>query len=249
MGGRGISAFPGFWTISVHVVIGETRWYLATPAANYGFQIATRAQWELYQAEARDLLKRPIPLATTTIVGTIFSAFRDLAVDARVSEQDPDGTIEIDEGQIRRVRFHYSGGPSYKDPHPHNIQIECLVPDSRIRPAVRSLRISLVREKSFPVFGPVKTARWDVKGAGPSGATQRDKDFMSGIEGRLNQGEVLSGAVKIHVSPRPDEGGWILTPGKEELTKWCRASSLRSVWDCHQAIAEALLATPMPTDE
>ena len=111
-GEGGISAFPGFWTISVHVVIGETRWYLATPAANYGFQIATRAQWELYQAEARDLLKRPIPLATTTIVGTIFSAFRDLAVDARVSEQDPDGTIEIDEGQIRRVRFHYSGGPS-----------------------------------------------------------------------------------------------------------------------------------------
>ena len=34
-----------------------------------------------------------------------------------------------------------------------------------------------------------------------------------------------------------------------ELQNWTNVSTLRPIWDCYKAIAEALLEMPVPTEE
>lgn len=174
------------------------------------------------------------------------TALRKLGIDARVLELDPltpqptgiedglkaDGWIEIAEGPIRWVE------PGLG---------HCHVPDSRLGPDFEFpyTEVYSERQKRFPVFGRVESVQWYDGSGGAAGP--RDADFSELVAGFLSQNTTATGAlmlagVDLSVFLDPDRGTWIV-----HQTGWYRWT--RPLWDCCQAIAKALLAMPIPTEE
>jgi hypothetical protein len=107
--------------------------------------------------------------------------------------------------------------------------------------------------RAFPVFGRVKEVQWVGQHLLNCGSRVAD--------GLRENGEVTKAIVKggrdVWISFGIKDRGWTLTPDDidgdgldwEQMREWTKASSLRPTWDCYQAVAEALLAIPMPAEE
>ena len=152
----------------------------------------------------------------------------------RMLDESADSWIRIAGGPIRFTRL--TPDPDY---HLH-------VPDSRIRPNLSNVAIlsRCVRVKAFPLFGRVTglRVRWD-----SCGSCNQDRDISLRIASSLRDNvgvaeTIISGDFKIHVATDPSRGSWVLfESGRRTVTEpW---------WDCCQAIAGCLLATPMPNGE
>ena len=130
----------------------------------------------------------------------------------------------------------------------------CYVPDARITPDSARVRMVSDRVKSFPVFGRVKRVRWyDVNLLDPGldvpGHTQKDKDFSVFISESLGRDPAATEAIKtsgaeLCVVADPDCGSWILAADDRPMTQWTR-----QLGDCCVAVAQSLLATPIPSVE
>jgi len=131
----------------------------------------------------------------------------------------------------------------------------CYVPDARLTPDSPRVRIVSERVKSFPLFGRVKRVQWEFPNdhrhylppdfAVP-GQTQRDRDFSLRVSESLGRDPaateaINSGGAELCVVTDPDCGCWILAANDRPMTKWTRP-----LWDCCQAVAERLLAMPIP---
>ena len=163
----------------------------------------------------------------------------DFGVDARALKQDPFTSarsgdwVEIAENPILWVEF-VPGFVGYSG-------FNCYVPDSRIGPGSPHAWIKPVRVKSFPVFGRVKGLRWE--------GYRGDEALGSSVADRLTQDEAVEVGLSssffdqnLHVEAAPDRGCWVLGIDDDWLLDTER-------WDCCQAIAQCLLATPLPTAE
>ncbi len=76
-----------------------------------------------------------------------------------------------------------------------------------------------------------------------------DKDFSKILSENLGQNLAATEAIKsvatdLCVVNDPDSGCWILSVDDRPMAKWTR-----ELWNGCQAMAEALLAMPMPTEE
>ena len=110
------------------------------------------------------------------------------------------------------------------------------------------------RVKSFPVFGLTKRVRWhDVNYLRPDidvlGHTQGDKDFSKILTEKLGRNLAVTEAIKaigtdLCVVNDPDCGCWILATDDRLMSQWTRG-----MWDSCEAVAEALLAMPLPSSE
>ena len=171
---------------------------------------------------------------------------RSLGIDARILERNPltsqpteieeglkeDGWIEIADGPIRWVE----PGRGL-----------CHVPDSRIGPDFKCPYSEVYSErlKQFPVFGRVKSVQWRNGSGGAAGP--RDADFSELVAGYLSKSTaatepLMIAGVDLCVFLEPYRGTWIV-----HETGWYRWT--RPLWDCCQAVAETLLAMPMPSEE
>ena len=107
------------------------------------------------------------------------------------------------------------------------------VPDSRITAGFHEVEIRTKRIKKFPIFGKVIDAKW----AG--------KDFGLGLIERLSHDVSLNTilpTLDFEIGAYPENSCWI-------ILQHDRLSPSVELWDCYQAIAEALLAMPLPPDE
>lgn len=130
----------------------------------------------------------------------------------------------------------------------------CYVPDARLGPDSPRVRMVSDRVKSFPLFGRVKRVRWQSLSLlrpdlAVPGHTQKDKDFGIRVSESLGQDPGATEAIKasgaeICVVTDPDCGCWVLAADDRPITKWTRP-----LWDCCQAVAERLLAMPIPSGE
>jgi len=185
-----ISAFPGFWTISVHVVIGGGTWLSAKP--NYGFMIATREEWGRYQAKARELLATVLEVEQTAQEEEPFEveveveAYREarqradgqcavlksLGIDARVLDRGPFTSVPTEIFDYRTWDWSQRGESwiEIADGPIRWVVVSDMggayyVPDPRIGPKFPVLHflVGQVRVKWVPMFGPVKTVRWKLR--------------------------------------------------------------------------------------
>ena len=103
--------------------------------------------------------------------------------------------------------------------------------------------------KLIQVFGRAGRLRWESHCV-ESQMKQRDKDFSSIVADHLNQDK----AVKVGLSSSSlyeyffveaalDLGCWVLFIEDDWLLLY------KERWECYQAIAQCLLAMPMPTEE
>ena len=122
----------------------------------------------------------------------------------------------------------------------------CYVPDTRITQNSARVRMVSDRVKSFLVFGRTKRVRWqDLNYLRP------DLDVPGHIILSENLGQNLAAteankslATDLCVVNDPDSGCWILAVDDRPISQWTR-----EVWDGCQAMAEALLAMPMSTED
>lgn len=197
-----------------------------------------RDQRKLVQ-ERLEALSAP---TATERAGTQCAALRNLGIDASELERDPtpeqeeeinglSGWIEIAEGPIRWVRVAPNGYTT------------CWIPDSRIRSGNPRVSVGSGGVKSFPPSGTVPwyVSEWTYPATGwgfnpePS---LRTADRLS-QNTAITEGMILSG-VGFNIETDLVRGCWTLSvfPRINEFT--------RPIWDCCQAITEALLAMPMP---
>ena len=136
------------------------------------------------------------------------------------------------------------------------------VPDPRITSYFPQVVVFPIREHTFLGFGRVKAVRWKAwwKADKHGELATSDRSFSLRIAEHLSQDRVLvekiiprtgrpadppcmsAGDLKC-VQTAPDHCCWIIF-GIHWAGEWTKP-----IWDCYQAIAEALLAMPMPTDE
>ena len=188
-----------------------------------------------------------------TVTGKICQALRDIGVAASVSASDMygGGEIKIAVGPIREVNVRAV------DPWDNLHQIECVVPDSRIGRDVPLIHAHSVRARSF--FGKVVGVRWD---APLNEVSNRRGGFAQSVADRLNSDQAVTKSIEqagfdvvVETDPAAYRGGWLLQRAaghgnvddemsESKATRWTRAG-----WDCYEAIAEVLLAMPMPAEE
>ena len=100
------------------------------------------------------------------------------------------------------------------------------------------------------MFGRVKGFRWGVKS--DIGHPNPPKGFSRRVADSLNRDTEIMRRIlscdlidEVYVSAEPGYGNWEIGDNLDtEETEWTRP-----LWDCYQAIAQSLLAMPMPTDE
>ena len=98
-----------------------------------------------------------------------------------------------------------------------------------------------VRRKQFPLFGRVESVRWLV--GGPYMLEPREGYFYECVADCLNQDILVTEAIMmadadVEITVYPD-GYWVI----------CNLGLTTITQDCLQAIAEALLGLPIPTNE
>ena len=103
------------------------------------------------------------------------------------------------------------------------------VPDLKVALGFPRVKIKSVRVTDFPLFGKIVDMRWE------------GNDFGLGVIESLN-GEIplkrpIMETHDVEIRAYPEHGCWVL------FTKPKKAPS-RELWDCYQAIAQHLLATP-----
>ena len=174
------------------------------------------------------------------------AALQKLGIDARVLDRDPltPRATEIEDGTKPDGWIEIAGGPiRWVEPG----RGLCHVPDSRIGPDFEFpyTEVYSERRKRFPVFGRVESVRWYDGSGGAAGP--KDAYFSGLVAGFLSQNTAATEAlmmagIDLCVFLEPYRGTWIV-----HETGWYRWT--RSLWDCCQAISDALLAMPIPTDE
>ena len=166
-----------------------------------------------------------------------------LGMDSQVLERGPApedeeallGWVEISQGPIRWVVV----SDDELDFH------TCwLAPDPRIGVDTPFIRIHPTPIKSRPFFGREIGVRWIQYNAEyqPIGWTQHVADILN-HDATVTQRMVVSEPYSLHVQTDPGRGCWAILSDNED-TKWTR-----TLLEYYQAIAEALLAMPLPTEE
>lgn len=199
-------------------------------------------------------------------------AILGIGVDARVSKEDP-AAVEIAEGPIRRITaysmdYHsehnsYEGGVSHQSSHYEFLTFEVL--DPRISTKSPNIGVRSIRKKALPLFGPVIGVKWrgafgelDEFYADIREVSSWDREVTSRIALYLSQDTavreaIISAGEDVIVRTEPEDAAWFLSSfGDPEISPptWFRkASNRRLIWDCYQAIAQCLLAMPIPTDK
>ena len=192
-------------------------------------------------------------------IGAECRALRSLGVDARVLERGPlslestgawdsagtwrgpIGWIEIAESPIRWLTLAYNWDWSQE------IETFCFVPDPRIESGFPNIVIESTPVMSFPLFGRVAGVRWRTCGLYNNIA----KDFTRRVTKSLSHSTAVTQRilsvhpVSPHVETFPDHGCWTIS----ELDMGKTTAWTLPLWDCYQAIAEALLEMPMHADE
>ena len=174
------------------------------------------------------------------------AVLRDLGIDARMLERAPilekdddyhmpRGWIEIDGGPIRWVAL----GDDPQDP-----ETPWFVPDPRIGPEfpMLAMRAAIQTVRSFPLFGRVidTVVRWgwcELHHGINKGLSSHVADGLT-QETDLSEIIITGGYEYFLVASDPGRGCWTIL---EDEMQWTRP-----LWDCHQAIAKALLAIPLP---
>ena len=163
-----------------------------------------------------------------------------LGIDARALEQDPFafgagwGLVEIAEGPIRWVEYSEYGTCLY-------------VPDARIGPIAHILPdfpfVALTEEGTDPEGVPWQEIY--------SVLRQRDRDSNERVAERLAMLEAhhvgvgdIGRDLVIWVLPGDGVEGWWCLEWDDRRPEWTRA-----LWDRLEALAQCLLATPIPTGE
>ena len=104
------------------------------------------------------------------------------------------------------------------------------VPDPRIGPTFPNVQIKTVRVKRLPLIGKAVDLRW------------KGDDFGLRVMDRLSSDRSISQPIMdsygLEVRAHSGDGCWILTTGVKKAPP-------RKLWDCYQAIAHHLLATPI----
>ena len=145
------------------------------------------------------------------------------------------GVIEILGEHIKWVNVRRGpGGGNYPGLH-----LDCGVPDPRLASAFPKVMIKIARRTKFGFLGgqlgPCVAVRWE------------GVDFGLGILTRLEGDRSLSSPPQmwdqdLEIHAYPDHRCWILS-----RRQWSAPS--RQLWNCFQAIAGHLLATPIPSSQ
>ena len=181
---------------------------------------------------------------------------RGLGIDARVSEWNPsaegqEGRTEEDEDTSLSTRdaIEIAGGPiqqiDYSFLGEGAVLRSVEVPDARIGSEFPDISLESVRVKSFPLFGSVKEVRW--KESSLSYGDEDESLFNLPVAEALSQdmdvrSAMMMAGIDLSFFADSDTGSWTLYP--HPVKQWTRPT-----WDCCQAIAQSLLAMPMPTGE
>ena len=194
-------------------------------------------------SSSKDLEKRRAALC---------AALRDLGVDARILERDPLSPepfrdkndedpivwIEIADGPIRWV-----------DPFSAHRYWYWYVPDSRLEPYLELDYAEVYAEHKIPWFRGVERVEWHV--GGPYKIEPRDYVLYELVAEILAQDTAVSEAImtahsKVEVLVYAEARCWLIC---DEYSRSVTRTVTLPIWDCYQAIANALLAMPMPPDE
>ncbi len=184
----------------------------------------------------------------------VSATLANLGIDARVLERgsapyndDADAQtswIEIAESPIRWVEIEWDSD---------GMDTSWLVPDAQIRPDSLDVFIHSEPVKSRPLFGSVKGVRWipiglyhlpNISRPYPPNDISRKVAENLGHDAAAAQRMLLGECFDFWVRSVPELCCWrIWGPKPEDVPDWS------GWWDCYQAIAEALLAMPMPSNE
>ena len=113
-----------------------------------------------------------------------------------------------------------------------------------------------VRVRKFPIFGKDFEVRWETSKSMPEGDA-----IISELVARLSQDSMVRKSivegVDVAVHTDHSRGCWVFDggPGSDSITPasttgiFEELAPTREQWDCYQAIARHLLATPIPTKD
>ena len=147
------------------------------------------------------------------------------------------GIIDIQDELIRWVDVKKGFTHDYEDGRDTYWDIEYGVPDSRLIACCHKVKIKTVRLKTIPVFGKVVDLKWE------------GEDLGLGLSERLNfdvlLNKLLMDTHDMEIGSYPEDSCWILTASPSTEKQPTPAPSVY-LWECYQAIARHLLATPIP---
>ena len=228
--------WEAFRAIAHHLLATATD-HLAQPSQ----PIAQRQQREepLEEAWAEELRKEHYAEARQ-----LCATLGSLGIDAQALEQGPErynpdddghaGWIEVAEGPIRWVALNWD---------PIDIDTGWLVPDARIGAEAPRIRIHDEPVESFSVIGGTKGVRWVLCDA----LAYQPDDVAREVAENLNNNTAVTQKILLgeffglDIDTDPVLGCWrIWGPKPEDVPQWS------GWWECYQAIAEALLAMPVP---
>ena len=201
-----------------------------------------REEVEKREAIARGIRAGQMMCDTLTSIG----------VDARRLEGPPEpvknygndwwaGWIELAESPIRWVVFEASDEDE--------ICVSWLVPDPLIEAGSHPIMIHPVPVKSFPIFGHIEGVTWKLR----EGWANQPRDAARKVAESLNKDtavtqRLLVGAFNgLTVRSNPLLGCWEIHG--QDLEDTIEVPEGRRQWECYRAIANALLAMPLPTKE
>ena len=178
----------------------------------------------------------------------VIDTLRSLNVDAVALELDP-FELEPDETWLELTNCPIRYIETVPDPYEGTVDTTVYVPDPRITSDFLAVWVAPVWVRTFPLFGRIKAIRWKDTSGYPRG--RKGESLTRFMIDHLNHDTTVANTILSARDTLP-EPGWIENDAKHScwiLVGWDRPRELtRPVWDCYLAMAEALLAMPVPTE-
>lgn len=161
-----------------------------------------------------------------------------LAREFPEDDEDENGTdwMEIDDGPIKWFNLSSRHWHFY-------------VPDTGLSsyPELGYREVYSVLRRRFPAFGRVEDVQWFI--GGPYELEPEDERFYEEVHSVLQKHKPISEAIMTaeldEVEVYIDRGCWVIC---DKYSGYLNVIT-QPLWDCYQAVANALLSMPLPTEE